>query len=198
MKLNTQAETKLQILLANAHKNTFRCRQCGLGFESVKYIDGKTRGVSPCCDGWFDYVKLSERQVKKIKTSKVEKLQQRLASRGIELSIEAVAVLRKCELVLHNWHEWECGLDNGHASYCIVRDDVTGKPFVEHHPYNGKSYRTPCTDREAGALKRIALVCKENNIHYYIQTDPRGCALYISKEPMTDSNYSSLGYAVCD
>ena len=33
---------------------TFRCRQCGKGFPHVKYIEDKTRSVSPCCNGFFD------------------------------------------------------------------------------------------------------------------------------------------------
>jgi len=27
------------------------------------------------------------------------------------------------------------------------------------------------------------------NLYYYNQTDPRGCALYVSNEPLTDTNY---------
>lgn len=47
------------------------------------------------------------------------------------------------------------------------------------------------------ALSRIAEVCKRNGLHFYHQTEPRGCALYVAREPLTDQNYSSAGVACC-
>jgi hypothetical protein len=48
-------------------------------------------------------------------------------------------------------------------------------------------------DREAGALRRVAEACKAAGLHYYHQTDPRGCALYVAAEPLNAQNYSSRG-----
>lgn len=45
-------------------------------------------------------------------------------------------------------------------------------------------------------IKRIAAACKAFGLHYYHQTDPRGCALYVAREPLTGTNYSSIGIAV--
>ena len=131
------------------------------------------------------------------KFQKVKKLHERLLARGIDLNYVDVDKLRHQEMILHSWCEWECGLDNGRASYAIVRDEKTQKPFVEYHPYNGPSHRKKCADRETGALNRIKAICAKNNLHFYYQTDPRGCALFVSKEPLNQTNYTN-GAAICD
>lgn len=103
--------------------------------------------------------------------------------------------LARIEKTLHRWAEHEC---NG----TIQRDEKTGRPFG-HNPNHSfldphdprASWRV--ADREAGALRRLALICKPLGLHYYHQTDPRGCALYVSTIPLDDANYSSYGVAVC-
>src|SRR5882762_3424168 len=63
--------------------------------------------------------------------------------------------------------------------------DDDGKPFMERHHYrhgNGKDYTTYCgiPDRETGARKRLAkIMACYPGFKAYVQTDPRGCALYI-------------------
>lgn len=74
---------------------------------------------------------------------------------------------------LHRWHELECGADNG----AIERDEDTGQCYW-HNSFTGKRYR--CADRETGALRRLAaIMSRYPRLHAYVQTDPRGCALYI-------------------
>lgn len=121
----------------------------------------------------------------------------KLDSRGITLPMSAIETLRRAEMTLHRWAEQECGDGNDYASWCITRDEATGKPYREFHPHNGKASRTLVADREAGALKRVAAICKAHGLHFFHQTDPRGCALYVSREPLTDVNYSSHGVAIC-
>lgn len=104
--------------------------------------------------------------------------------------------LRRAERTLHRWSEEEC---NG----TIQRegDEGTGKPFRPFESFyirkDGSKainrHKVPTPDREAGALRRVAEVCKATGLHYFHQTDPRGCALYVSTEPLTASNYSSRG-----
>ena len=97
---------------------------------------------------------------------------------------DAARTLRRAQMTLHRWAEEEC---NG----TIQRDETTGKPRRYWDRYNGASRGSmPIPDREAGALRRVAQVCKEAGLHYYHQTDPRGCALYVSTEPLNDQNYS--------
>jgi hypothetical protein len=61
----------------------------------------------------------------------------------------------------------------------------------------GKVRRTAIADRESGALKRIAKLCAEHKFYFFHQTDPRGCALYVSNLPLTDNNYTH-GVACCE
>ena len=89
--------------------------------------------------------------------------------------------LRRISMTLHRWHEKECGTDNG----CIERDEQTGKAYWLN---SMTMRRSPVRDDEAGAKKRLAAILKRVNIQRagkvgrldaYIQTDPRGAALYI-------------------
>jgi hypothetical protein len=119
----------------------------------------------------------------------------RIAER-LAIPFEAANTLRRAEMVLHRWGEQECGNGNDYASWSIERDEVTGKPFRCWYPHTGPMTRTPIADREAGALRRVRQVCAAHGLSYHHQTDPRGCALYVSRELITDTNYTN-GVAVC-
>lgn len=94
--------------------------------------------------------------------------------------------LRRISRTLQRWHELECGTDNG----MIERDDATGKPFWVSYTRrylgaNDARMRTPMADRETGSLRRLARIISARNqrigsfVDSYIQSDPRGAALYI-------------------
>lgn len=124
-----------------------------------------------------------------------------LERRGISLSFDEVNTLRRAELTLQRWGELECGDGNDYGSWAIERDEVTEKPYMVHHHYrhgNGTDTvsRTRIPDREAGALARVAAICQAHGLHFYHQSDPRGCTLYINTEPMPDFNYNR-GVAIC-
>jgi hypothetical protein len=88
--------------------------------------------------------------------------------------------LRRINSTLHRWHEMECGTDAG----CIERDDDTGKPYLVTD-YGNRRRRWPVADRETGARRRLSAILADRNsrspdtLTAYIQTDPRGAALYI-------------------
>lgn len=125
-------------------------------------------------------------------------LQVRLRQRTPHVTIAHAHTLRRAEMTLHRWAELECGDSNDFQSWAIERDEKTDKPFMVRNVHStGRVYRAATPDREAGAIKRVEQVCKELGLFYYHQTDPRGCALYVSNEPLTDSNYSSRGVACC-
>ena len=97
-----------------------------------------------------------------------------------------VASLRRINSTLQRWHELECGSESG----AIERDEATGKPYWVSYTRrylgaNDARMRSPIADREAGALRRLARIIKARNartdapVSTYIQTDPRGAALYI-------------------
>jgi hypothetical protein len=114
----------------------------------------------------------------------------------IGVSYEQAETLRRASMTLHRWAELECGDSNDYAGWSIERDEKTNVPYLVTYPHTGKSRRRKVADREGGALKRITAILKPLGLHFYHQTDPLGCALYVSKEPLTDQNYSSRGIAI--
>lgn len=106
---------------------------------------------------------------------------------GVRLEFDDANTLRRAEKTLQRWSELECGDGNDYGSWAIERDENgEGPPYMVHYHYlhgKGKDFvsRTRIPDREAGALRRVAEVCKRNGLHFYHQGDPRGCALYISR-----------------
>jgi len=96
---------------------------------------------------------------------------------GLGFTAEEVKKLRKISNTLRRWFERECGNDCG----VIERDEETGKPFFR----NDRGRRWPVPDLEAGAEKRLSAIMAARNgrevgtLATYIQTDPRGAALYI-------------------
>lgn len=113
-----------------------------------------------------------------------------LLAQPLGISTADANTLRRAQLTLHRWAELECGDGNDYASWAIERDDESGKPYMCRYPHQGKMSRYAVADREAGALRRVRAVCERNGLHFYHQTDPRGCALYVSREPLTDQNYN--------
>ena len=93
--------------------------------------------------------------------------------------------LRRINSTLRRWYEMECGNDRG----AIERNDATGRPYwcaeVGNTRTGFRIVQTPIPDREAGALRRLSRIVKARNersidaLDTYIQTDPRGAALYI-------------------
>ena len=118
-------------------------------------------------------------------------LQDIFQRRGIRLSWDEVNTLRRAQITLQGWSEQECGNTNDHCSWSIERDETTGKPYRVIYPHSeGKSRRYAIPDRESGALRRVAAICQAHGLHFYRQTDPRGCALYVDSQPISDSDYN--------
>lgn len=89
------------------------------------------------------------------------------------IAYDDALALRRIAMTLHRWHELECGTENG----AVERDEHTGKTYWYNSVWNR---RTPCTDRETGARKRLALIMANYpRFSAYVQGDPRGAALYI-------------------
>jgi hypothetical protein len=123
------------------------------------------------------------------------------------IAYDDAVTLRKIAMTLHRWHELECGDSDNYKSWGITRghapkrqfyrDPETqapqwrtigeftyaddGAPYIETHLHSENKPRyTRIADREAGAKRRLARILKNYpHLSAYIQTDPRGCALYI-------------------
>ena len=117
------------------------------------------------------------------------------AIRGIRLTADEANTLRRAALTLQSWGEAECGDSNNYASWAIERDEETGIPYRVVYPHRGAVSRTRIPDREAGALRRVAKICRARGIYYHHQTDPRGAPLYVAAHPIDATNYTN-GIAV--
>lgn len=118
--------------------------------------------------------------------------------RSLGFTREEAEQLRRISMTLRRWFELECGDSNEYASWAIERDDNgDGPPYLVRHIYGhgrtpDRTTRTRIADRETGARKRLAAIVEARNrrdwdqfgpfgkhLYTYIQTDPRGAALYI-------------------
>ena len=106
---------------------------------------------------------------------------------GVFMNRRDVETLRKAELTLNRWSTETANGTIQRSMGCIVRVNPNVSKLY------GENVQT-VPDRETGALRRIAEVCKRNGLEYFHQQDPRGCSLYISKigECINDSNYPSF------
>lgn len=120
---------------------------------------------------------------------------------GLGFTRDEADKLRRISRTLTRWFELECGDSNDYASWAIERDEDTDKPYMVRHIYcraanASDEIRTPIADRETGARKRLAAIIGQRNgrpgivggrinaapagaVTAYVQTDPRGAALYI-------------------
>lgn len=100
------------------------------------------------------------------------------------ISLDDAYALRRIAMTLHRWFELECGTSDG----LVERDEQTGKcrfydaraRYVD--PHDPRAWSS-VADRETGARKRLAaIMAKYPTLTAYVQTDPRGAALYILTE----------------
>ena len=107
--------------------------------------------------------------------------------------------LRRISNTLRRWYELECGTENDHGpSFAIERghfdagkfvSDTDGSPFLRRSWVDAKGkYQVThgaTRDNETAAIKRLDAMISKNNaagkmlVAYYLQTDPRGAALYV-------------------
>lgn len=128
--------------------------------------------------------------------NKNDVIQYHKIAKRLNVDIQHIWTFRRKAMTLHNWFEKECGDSNNFASWAIERDEVTDKPYLVTYPHTGKMRRSRIADKETGARKAIAKLCKELGLYFFVQTDCRGLALYLSREELTDTNYNSKGFGV--
>ncbi len=61
--------------------------------------------------------------------------------------------------------------------------NIPGQAYMTYDKgFNGQRGKYPIADRETGAIKRLdTIMLGKGHLWYYIQGDPRGCALYIGR-----------------
>lgn len=122
----------------------------------------------------------------------------------IGITLDDALALRRISMTLQRWYELECGDGNGY----LERDEATGKPIytncnARYLSPNDPRCRHIVPDREKGALKRLStIMARYPDLRAYVQTDPRGAALYIYRaDALRDGQeiyccYSSVGTAI--
>ena len=122
------------------------------------------------------------------------------------LTMRDAKTLRDAEKTLHRWHELECGTGNQWVTFLVERDEESGTPYLWTRPTsdylstfrNGaRARRRAIIDREKHATNRVQKLAQKVGFHFYVQGDPRGCALYISSEPISARDYYRA-LACCD
>ena len=109
------------------------------------------------------------------------------------ISAEDCNRLRRISHTLRRWFELECGIGDGQTTRSIERasEDENSQPYLRvqyptTHGYHDS--RSPIRDLERGARRRLAGIIADTNLRHrgireqvaaFIQTDPRGAALYI-------------------
>jgi hypothetical protein len=69
---------------------------------------------------------------------------------------------------------------------------------IDTHSCNGTKYVTEdvLNDAHEKVYEKIRITLLTPKLYFYHQSDPRGVALYVSKEKLTPENYSSKGLAI--
>lgn len=129
----------------------------------------------------------------------LRQLRQQDTLQGLGFTYAEANQLRRISMTLQRWYELECGTDAGY----IERDEGTGRPYMVRE-YRGKQYRVITADRETGAIKRLKAIINARNtrqawlvhptLSYYLQTDPRGAALYILRPQDVPAGESPAAY----
>lgn len=128
---------------------------------------------------------------------------------AIGISHDDAAALRRIAMTLHRWHELECNEDVTRGEFKRVNgarefaESENGATYIRRHlSFNHRASFIRIPDREAGARKRLAkIMARYPSLIAYVQTDPRGAALYILRpgdvpEGASVGSYYSRGIAV--
>lgn len=108
----------------------------------------------------------------------------------IEIPDKPRKSLVACSKGLNRWAERLCGDGSG---WHVEVDDASNQAF---NCRDDGSFKQRITNLETYYIARIDRICKSLGLNWFHQTDPRGTALYVSDEPMNDTNYSSLGILI--
>ena len=126
--------------------------------------------------------------------------------RDLGFTFEESMKLRRIQMTLNRWAEYECGTGNDRVTLSIERDEETQKPFMRRQyqsPHGWIDEKHPTRDLELGALKRLkAIMASHPELVSYHQGDCRGCSLYILRKADVNAHeidqVYTRGVAVCD
>lgn len=111
------------------------------------------------------------------------------AASALSIPVDIAHDLRKEAMVLHSWYVREAnGLDYNEEKGCWVEHWGTVSSLGYQDGW------TKVRDLESGAKRRIKAICDRFGLKFYILTDPRGAALWVSSSVELDNlNYHVAG-----
>lgn len=117
----------------------------------------------------------------------IQQLTETLKNRhNITISTIEMDKLRRYSITLRKLYECSC---NG-----CLREKAPFESWKEYDN-NRNNHQMPWIEKRIEIMeKRIDKKCKELNIPYYIQSDPRGCSLYLCTT--NQCTYSTEGLAI--
>lgn len=101
-------------------------------------------------------------------------------SEKLDIDPRELNLLRRQAITLRNLYECQC---NG-----CIRDRLAWESWAEYDRAR-ESQMEWIDNRVIKVLRTIDKKCAKLNLHYHIQTDPRGPALYISRSEISPDNY---------
>lgn len=111
------------------------------------------------------------------------------AASALSIPVDIAKDLRKEAMVLHSWYTREAnGLDYNEEKGCWEEHWEIISAFGHQDGW------VKVRDLESGAKRRIKAICERFGLKYYILTDPRGAALWVSSSvELNDLNYHVAG-----
>lgn len=122
--------------------------------------------------------------------TKHEHLRLSAIARRLNLDASDVLKLARASANLSRWFERECGDSGPRSSWAVERDEETDKPYQVIYWHDGRVSRYPIRDMEDIHRRTVARICDAHGLFHFIQTDPRGRAVYVHTEPLTDADYN--------
>lgn len=112
--------------------------------------------------------------------------------RQLNLDVHTAYELALVERKLQRWAERECGDSNNYNSFHVeVDDDGKAWSVITPHTTGAKTRRYRIPNQEAVALRKLNAICERESLNFYHQSDPRGCMVYVSREPLDSQNYTN-------
>jgi len=102
----------------------------------------------------------------------------------VKIDIEDFIQLRRDAMRLRRWYE-----------RCCTNVEVNDGKAYEYDNFSTR-WRVP--NPEPGCFARISKICKKYTLYFYIQSDPRGPALYLSVNPIDNCRYTNDAISVIE
>ena len=120
-----------------------------------------------------------------VRQYEIDRIYNELFKRGIHLSLNLIGLIRKDAITLHRLFEHECN--------ACTREKFLWESWGDYNIARKKQMEW-VEKRQTQVLVRLKSRLESVDIPYYIQSDPRGCSLYLCTT--SRENYHQEGIPV--